>query len=88
VSAGARLKALLSGQALYLAWLVASALGLWIARATDPYVLGAAAFLAAGISASLAVAALFFGARAFALALLASLPTVASFWLLSTYSWN
>ena len=88
MTVAARLKALLSGNALYLGWLVASALGLWIARATDPYVLGAGAFLAAGISAVLAFAALFFGLRPFALAVLASLPTVASFWLLSTYSWT
>jgi hypothetical protein len=83
----ARLRKVFSGVAPYVAWLVASALGLWVAKAIDPYVFGAAAFLAAGISVLLAVVALFFGWRTFALAVLAGLPTLASFWLLSTYSW-
>ena len=83
----AKLKAWLSGNAPYLGWLVVSALGLWVARAIDPYVFGAAAFLAAGVSVLLAIVAAFFGVRPFALAVLAGLPTLASFWMLSTYSW-
>jgi hypothetical protein len=84
----AKLKALLAGNALYLGWLIVSVAGLLAARATDPYVLAAAAFAAAPVSVLLVVVAAFFGLRPFALAVLAGLPTLASFWLLSTYSWS
>ena len=71
----------------YLAWFVVSAIALAIGREVDPYILGATAFGAAGVSAVLGLVALFHGPRAFALALLAALPTAAAFWLLSTYHW-
>ena len=83
-----KFRGLFSRPAPYLAWLVLSAVGLLIARATDPYMLGFGAFAAAGISAALGLVALFCGWRAIATALLAAVPTVVAFALLSTYKWN
>ena len=71
----------------YLAWLVLSAAGLAIARALDPYVFAFSAWGAALVSGALLLLALFMGWRAVVSALLAWLPTVLSFALLSTYKW-
>ena len=71
----------------YVAWFVASAGVLAVARWFDPYVFGFVAFGAAGISCALLAIALWHGRRAFAWALLACVPTVLSFATLSTYRW-
>ena len=71
----------------YAAWFALSAIALEAGRRLDPYLLGATAFVAAALSAVLAVVALYHGPRAFAFAVLAALPTGIAFWLLSTYSW-
>ena len=81
------IKARLASPVPYVAWLVASAILLAIARVTDPYVFGFSAFAAAGISGALLAIAAWFGRRPFLWALAATLPTVLSFALLSTYKW-
>jgi len=71
----------------YPVWLVASSVLLVVCCFIDPHVFGFAAFATAGISALLVAVAAFRGWRAFLLAILACLPTVAAFALLSTYHW-
>lgn len=71
----------------YLAWLALSSLALVVCERIDPYVFAAAAFLASGISGLLFVISLFCGPRSIAWAVVAALPTLAAFWLLSTYRW-
>jgi len=72
---------------LYLAWLLVSTVLLAVARYTDPYVFGFAAYGTAGVSIVLISAALLFGVRPFLWAVLAAVPTVLAFVLLSTYNW-
>ena len=71
----------------YAAWMAVSAVLLVVAQATDPYVFGFAAFAAAAVSAALVVISLPFGGRALLWAAIASLPTLLSFAVLSTYNW-
>jgi hypothetical protein len=71
----------------YLGWLLLSLAWLLVARAIDPYVFGFSAFGTAGISGLLLFVALWFGWRAVLAALVAAIPTVLAFALLSTYKW-
>ena len=71
----------------YLVWLALSSLVLLVCERYDPYAFAAAAFLGAGVSALLFLASLFAGPRSVVLAVAAALPTVAAFWLLSTFKW-
>ena len=75
------------GRTPYLCWLVASAAILVAAHWADPYFFGLAAYVAAGISAVLFVASWFFGLRPAGWAAVAAVPTVVSFFVLSTYRW-
>ena len=76
-----------AGPTPYAAWLVLSTILLAMARAADPYVFGFSAFAAAGVSGVLVVVAACFGLRSFLWAVAASVPTVVSFAMLSTYKW-
>ena len=77
----------MAGPLPYLGWLLLSAIGLAIACAVDPYIFAFAAFATAAVSALLALIAAWFGLRALGWALLAGLPSVLAFALLSTYRW-
>jgi hypothetical protein len=81
------LKAGFSGCMPYLVWLVASSAILIGAWATDPYVFGFSAFGSAAISLALLAVSPFFGIRPMLWAILATVPTVLLFALLSTYKW-
>lgn len=71
----------------HIIWLVLSTTILVTAWATDPYVFGFSAFGAAAISGAMAVLGLVFGIRTFAWSVIAAVPTVLSFAILSTYNW-
>lgn len=71
----------------YAGWLALSAAGLTAAWATDPHVFGFAAFAAAGGSGLLILLALFHGLRPVLWSLVAGVPTVVAFAVLSTYRW-
>lgn len=70
-----------------LGWSLASAAGLGIAHAVDPYVFGAATMLAAGLSALGAVAVALLDWRRLPLALAAGAPSALALWVLSGFHW-
>jgi hypothetical protein len=71
----------------YLLWLASSSALLAVACAYDPYVFGFAALAACWISGLLVAASLLLSMRRLVLALVASIPSVVSLALLSTYNW-
>jgi len=81
------IRALFARPVPYLVWLVTSALGLAIAQSIEPHVFGFSAFAAAFVSGALLLVSLFMGVRAVLWALVAAVPTVLAFALLSTYKW-
>lgn len=82
-----RLASTLSRHTPYLTWTLVSAVALVTACLTDPHIFGLAAFVAAGISGLLALAALFIAPTRFAWAAASALPTLVAFAILSTYRW-
>jgi hypothetical protein len=82
------LRSVLAGRVVYVAWTALSAAALAVAKASDPYLFGLAAFIAAVLSGILALGALAFAYRRLPWAVLAALPTVVSFAILQTYKWN
>ena len=82
------MRSLFAGPGLYICWMILSTVVLFAARAYDPYVFGFAAFTAAFVSVVLIGLGLLNGLRLFAWALVAALPTTASFAELATYSWS
>jgi len=71
----------------YVGWLLVSLAWLLAARAIDPYVFGFSAFGTGGVSGVLLFVALWCGWRAVLAALLAAVPTLLAFALLTTYKW-
>jgi hypothetical protein len=79
--------ALFGNWKLHLGWTLASAVGLLAAQRADPYLFGLAAFCAAFVSCLLVLGTMVWRGRRLHWAVLACLPTMLAFMLLSTYKW-
>lgn len=81
------MKQLFGSRRLMLLWFVASAVCLGVAYAIDPYIFGLAAFVCAVVSCGVVLGTAVFSRGQLGLALLAALPTLVAFWLLSGFRW-
>lgn len=82
-----RLRAAAASPWPYVAWGLVSAVGLAIADHVDPYVLVAAFYVAALLSAAAVAFGAWGGWRTLLFALLAAVPTALALWRLSTIRW-